>query len=305
MERTFIITGGNSGLGYQCAKNIALENPNNHVVLASRNVEKSLRVAKEISGETDNPHVYAMPLNLASLASVREFGETFKNSGLPSLSGLVCNAIAGSSPIEYTKDGSEMTFGTGHLGHFLLTHLLLRDMHDGGRIVFVSSDQHNPPRFIGKVRYTDAIDLAYPKESNHAMRYSGTKLCNLYCTYEMAARIKNETGRNITVNAFNPGFMADTGLGENAKSAGEIIVKYIAPLLAHILGTRSSAKKSGRLLAGMMTDIQYENVTGKYFDRGKEVSSSELSYSRANAVNLWERSIELTQLQQQETFFKL
>ncbi|MDR1172331.1 MAG: hypothetical protein LBL24_07755, partial [Bacteroidales bacterium] len=77
------------------------------------------------------------------------------------------------------------------------------------------------------------------------------------------------------------------------------------PLLARILGTHSSAKKSGRLLAGMMTDSQYENVTGKYFDRGKDVPSSELSYNRANAVNLWERSIELTQLQQQETFFKL
>jgi NAD(P)-dependent dehydrogenase (short-subunit alcohol dehydrogenase family) len=303
MERTFIITGGNSGLGYQCAKNIALETPDNHVVLASRNVEKSQRAAKEISGETDNPHVYALPLNLASLASVREFGETFENSGLPPLYGLVCNAIAGSSSVEYTDDGFEMTFGTGHLGHFLLTHLLLRNMHDSGRIVFVSSDQHNPPRFIGKICYTDAIDMAYPKDSNHAMRYSGTKLCNLYCTYEMAARIKNETGRNITVNAFNPGFMADTGLGENAKSAGEIIVKYIAPLLARILGTHSSEKKSGRLLAGMMTGSRYENVAGKYFDRDRECPSSELSRNKANAENLWKRSVELAGLQANETIF--
>jgi NAD(P)-dependent dehydrogenase (short-subunit alcohol dehydrogenase family) len=198
-----------------------------------------------------------------------------------------------------------MTFGTGHIGHFLLTHLLLRNMHDSGRIVLVSSDQHNPPRFIGKISYTDAMDMAYPKKSNHAMRYSGTKLCNLYCTYEMAARIKNETARDITVNAFNPGFMADTGLGGNTKSAGEKIVKHIAPLLARMLGTHSSAKKSGKWLAGMMTGSQYEHVTGKYFDRGKEAPSSELSYNRANAVNLWKRSIELTQLQQQETLFKL
>jgi NAD(P)-dependent dehydrogenase (short-subunit alcohol dehydrogenase family) len=296
MERTFIITGGNSGLGYQCAKNIALENPDNHVVLASRNIEKSRQATKKIAGETDNPHVYAMPLNLASLASVREFSKTFGNNDLPPLYGLICNAISGSSSVEYTEDGFEMTFGTGHLGHFLLTHLLLRNMYDSGRIVFVSSDQHNPPRFIGKINYTDAIDLAYPKTGNHAMRYSGTKLCNLYCTYEMAGRIKNETGKNITVNAFNPGFMADTGLGENAKSANERIVKYIAPLLARMLGTHSSAKKSGKLLAGMMTSSQYENVTGKYFDRGKETPSSELSYNKANAINLWERSIKLSEL---------
>jgi NAD(P)-dependent dehydrogenase (short-subunit alcohol dehydrogenase family) len=303
--KTFIITGGNSGLGYQCAKYIAMENPDNYVVMASRNVEKSKETAAIITLETGNPHIYAMPLNLASVASVREFGETFESSGLPPLYGLVCNAISGSSPVEYTDDGFEMTFGTGHLGHFLLTHLLLRNMQDCGRIVFVSSDQHNPPRFIGKICYTDAIDLAYPKESNHAMRYSRTKLCNLYCTYEMAVRIKNETDRNITVNAFNPGFMADTGLGENAKSAGEIIVKYIAPLLARILGTHSSAKKSGRLLAGMMTNSQYENVTGKYFDRENETWSSDLSYNTENAKNLWQRSIKLVHLEKDETIFSI
>jgi NAD(P)-dependent dehydrogenase (short-subunit alcohol dehydrogenase family) len=191
-ERTFIITGGNSGLGYQCAKNIALENPNNHIVIASRNMEKSRQTATEIVGEPGNPHIYAMLLNLASLASVRNFGKTIENSDLPPLHGLVCNAISGSSSIEYTEDGFELTFGTGHLGHFLLANLLLRNLQDNGRIVFVSSDQHNPPRLIGKVCYTDALDLACPKKSNHTMRYSGTKLCNLYCTYEMAVRIKNE-----------------------------------------------------------------------------------------------------------------
>jgi NAD(P)-dependent dehydrogenase (short-subunit alcohol dehydrogenase family) len=93
---------------------------------------------------------------------------------------------------------------------------------------------------------------------NHGNDNAGANLCVrlIMCsphfrkngrTCEMAARIKNETGRNITVNAFNPGFMTDTGLGENAKSAGEKIAKCIAPLLARILGTHSSVKKSGRL----------------------------------------------------------
>jgi hypothetical protein len=99
--------------------------------------------------------------------------------------------------------------------------------------------------------------------------------------------------------------MAGTGLGNNAKSTGERVVKCIAPLLARVLGTRGSAKKSGKLLTDMMTGRQYEGVTGKYFDRGKEVPSSALSYNKANAVHLWERSIELAQLEQQETLFKL
>jgi NAD(P)-dependent dehydrogenase (short-subunit alcohol dehydrogenase family) len=305
MEKTFIITGGNSGLGYRCAEYIALENPDNHVVIASRNMEKSWQAVAEITGRTGNPHIRAMTLDLASLRSVRTFGKAFEENSLPPLYGLVCNAVSGSSSIEYTEDGFEMTFGTGHLGHFLLAHLLLRKMQDNGRIVFVSSDQHNPPGFIGKVHYTDALDLACPKTGNHAIRYSGTKLCNLYCAYEMAARIKNETAKSVTVNAFNPGFMADTGLGGSAKSTGERIVKQIAPMLARLLGTRSTAKKSGKLLADLMSGKQYEQITGKYFDRGKEAASSELSYNKANAANLWERSVELTQLQQQETVFKL
>jgi NAD(P)-dependent dehydrogenase (short-subunit alcohol dehydrogenase family) len=304
MERSFIITGGNSGLGRQCAKSIALESPDNHVIIASRNMEKSRRAVAEIAGETGNPHLYAMPLDLASLQSVRTFGKALAEDGLPPLYGLVCNAVSGSSRVEYTQEGFEMTFGTGHLGHFLLAHLLLRMMRDDGRIVFVSSDQHDPPGFVGKIRYADALDLARPKAGNHAVRYSGTKLCNLYCAYEMAARIKSETAKRITVNAFNPGFMADTGLGENAKSMGERIVKQVAPLLARVLGTHSTAEKSGRLLADLMTGRQYERITGTYFDRGMEAASSELSYNKANAVNLWERSVELTQLQPQETVFK-
>jgi NAD(P)-dependent dehydrogenase (short-subunit alcohol dehydrogenase family) len=304
-KRTFIITGGNSGLGYQCAKNIAQENEDNYVVIASRNREKSEQAAKELSNQTGNLHIYALPLNLASLASVREFCQTFVESNFPPLQGLVCNAITGSSTLEHTSDGFEQTFGVGHLGHFLLANMLLKTMRNDGRIIFVSSDQHNPPKILGRIHYTDALDLAYPKESNHTLRYSGTKLCNLYCAYEMASRINIETDKQITVNAFNPGFMADTGLSNNAKSFGERLAKRLGPLAARLLGTLSSAKQSGKCLAALMTDAQYNGITGKYFDRVQEIPSSELSYSKANAENLWKRSIELVLLQNDETIFPL
>jgi NAD(P)-dependent dehydrogenase (short-subunit alcohol dehydrogenase family) len=296
MERTFIITGGNSGLGYQCAKNIASENTDNHVVIASRNLEKSQKSATTLAGETGNPHIHALSLNLASLASVRNFCKTVEDSDLPPLYGLVCNAIAGSSgKTAYTEDGFELTFGTGHLGHFLLANLLLKNMQSDGRIVFVSSDQHNPPKWLLKMDYPDVLELAYPKNSSHAMRYSATKLSNIYCTYEMAERIKSGTNKNITINAFNPAFMADTGLGGHAKTVGEKIATHLAPLIARLMGLHSSAEKSGKLLAAMMTDAQFEGITGKYFDRGKEIPSSVLSYNKENAVNLWEKSMELTQ----------
>ena len=67
----------------------------------------------------------------------------------------------------------------------------------------MSSDQHNPPRFIAKLNYTDAIDFAYPQKNNHNLRYSFTKLCNIYCAYQMAGKICMETDKKICVNAFN------------------------------------------------------------------------------------------------------
>jgi NAD(P)-dependent dehydrogenase (short-subunit alcohol dehydrogenase family) len=303
--KTFIITGGNSGLGYQCAKSIALGNERNYVVVASRNMEKSCMAAEALRAATDNPHIYALPLNLASLQSVREFCSELSKQNFPPLYGLVCNAIAGASAgAERTGDGFEHTFGVGHLGHFLLANILLKTMQDGGRIVFVSSDQHNPPKWIARLSYTDALEFAYPQKKNHSLSYSATKLCNIYCAHEMAARIKSDTAKNITVNTFNPGFMADTGLGKT-KNVGERIAKCIAPLLARLLGTHSSAVKSGKLLANLMTDNRFDDFSGRYFDRGEETSSSALSYNKANAVNLWQRSIELVNLQKDETVFAL
>jgi NAD(P)-dependent dehydrogenase (short-subunit alcohol dehydrogenase family) len=286
-------------LGYQCAKNIALQSKNNSVVMASRNAEKSDAAVKQIVSETQNTDVYSIPLDLSSLQSVRNFAATFVSQKFPPLYGVVCNAISGGR--KPAEDGFDMTFGTGHLGHFLLVNLLLRNMPNG-RIIFVSSDQHNPPAFIAKLRYTDALEFAYPNKNSHNVKYSITKLCNIYCAYELSAKLRSETNRNITVNAFNPGFMADTGLAK-PKNVAEKLLQHIAPLLARLLGTHSSAAISGKLLAEYMTNDKYEATTGKYFDREKEIPSSELSYNKANAANLWIRSVELTQLQQQETIF--
>ncbi|MDR0683090.1 MAG: SDR family NAD(P)-dependent oxidoreductase [Dysgonamonadaceae bacterium] len=297
--KTFIITGGNSGLGYQCARNIALQSGSNNVVIASRNVEKSEAAVKQLVSETQNTGIYSLPLDLSSLQSVRSFAATFVSQKLPPLYGVVCNAIScGEKPAE---DGFDMTFATGHLGHFLLANLLLKNMQDG-RIIFVSSDQHNPPAFIAKIRYTDALEFARPNKYSHNTKYSFTKLCNIYCVYELSAKLRSETDKNITVNAFNPGFMADTGLAK-PKNTAEKLLKQLAPLLARLLGMHSSAAISGKLLAEYMTNAKYEGITGKYFDRTKEIPSSELSYSKANAANLWKRSVELTRLQQQETVF--
>ncbi|MDR0368779.1 MAG: SDR family NAD(P)-dependent oxidoreductase [Bacteroidales bacterium] len=298
MKRTFIITGGNSGLGLQCARNIALQNADNCVVIASRNTEKSIEAVEKLRRETQNTDIHSLRLNLASLQSVREFVEEFGKRDFPPLYGIACNAISGGGAA--TADGFDMTFGTGHLGHFLLVNLLLKQMCEG-RIMFVSSDQHDPPPFIARLRYTDALDYARPNRQNHNIRYSFTKLCNIYTAYELSARLQATPSKaKITVNAFNPGFMADTGLA-TPRNAAERFLQRIAPLIASVMGVRSSAPVSGKLLAGYMTIPEYEGITGKYFDRAHETKSSKLSYNRENALNLWNRSVELTQVQFDES----
>jgi light-dependent protochlorophyllide reductase len=317
-SKTVIITGGNSGLGYQCAKNLAKHAKNYHILLACRNPQKAAQAVKDLIDQTDNPNIHAMELDLSSLASVRNFYKAFSEANLPPLYAVVCNAGTGSmgtgKNTVNSKDGFELTFGVNHLGHFLLANLLLQKMADTGRIVFVSSDTHDPSPLlpVPTPTYTNARRLAYPDKNSvntnasiGILRYATSKLCNIYCTYEMAKRIQSETDKQVTINAFNPGFMSDTGLSQNCNPALRFINKYFVPVLALITGRLGSSKKSGELLASLVTNPQLNTTTGRYFDRTKEIESSALSYNTDNAKELWKTSIELVNLQKNETIFSI
>jgi hypothetical protein len=95
--------------------------------------------------------------------------------------------------------------------------------------------------------------------------------------------------------------MPDTGLNGKNLNLFQRFLNNLTKIPAALLGTLSSVEKSGDLLAAMMTDSKYDSITGKYFDRGKEISSSNQSYNLEKSGNLWNRSIELTNLQQNES----
>jgi NAD(P)-dependent dehydrogenase (short-subunit alcohol dehydrogenase family) len=305
-KKTVIITGGNSGLGYQCAKNIAKCDPNYHILLACRNIKKADAAAEMLKREINNPNISTMELDLASLSSIRMFYDAFSQANLPPLYAVVCNAGISAGGVKgevYTKDGIEMIFGVNHLGHFLLTNLLLNRMGKNGRIVFVSSDMHEPPAFLGlKVVYDNA--KAISGRSPGMLQYCTSKLCNIYCTYEMARLIATQTDRQITVNAFNPGAMSDTNF---IRIEGNVLLQGImssfSRIMGYIIGKSSSSVKSGAILASLMIDPLFGKMTGKYLDRGKDTKSSPLSYNKDNARELWETSMELSKLSQSETIF--
>ncbi len=221
--KTVIITGGNSGLGYECAKEIASDNTGDwHIILACRNPEKAASAVKRLIAETGNRQIEAMDLDLASLASVRQFAKDFAARQLPPLQAIVCNAgLQVVSGTTFTKDGFETTFGVNHLGHFLLVNLLLKDLKSPARIVFVSSDTHNPTKktMMPPPVFQDAEILAHPKPDDKnadlgtigRIRYTTSKLCNILCAYELSRRLQTEQkDQKITVNAFNPSLMAGT-----------------------------------------------------------------------------------------------
>lgn len=315
-KKTFIVTGGNSGLGFQCAMNIAKTDMNFTVVLACRNQQKAEAAVSKMKQETKNPNIVSLTLDLASIASVRQFCTDFLNGQFPPLYGIVCNAGFNRQPLEYTKDGFEATFGACHLGHYLLTNLLLAHMQDDGRIVFVSSDMHQPPKIV--CPHTPAFDsanaLAYPGQNGivskkeMTLRYPMAKLCNILCVYEMVDRLKSETNKRITVNAFNPGLMTDTEfLPGTTNKIVYHTVRFSATLLAKAVKQLGSSVTSGKALAALVTDKKFEGVTRGYFDREKEqpIKTSGPSYDKEAASRLWIESAELVHLTQEEALLSI
>ena len=227
-SQTIIVTGATQGLGYYAAQTLARQGYT--VVMAGRNQNKNESAANAIRKATNNRNVYAMSLDLASLESVRQFVRNFTNrADLPPLFGLVNNAglqIIG--PTEYTVDGVEMTFGVNHLGHFLLTNLLMPLFAKNGRIVVVSSGTHYRDEPVAQAMgvpppaYTTAEKLSHPAPTTGksqkvgAERYATSKLCNLLFAYELTRRLAEQGRTDVTVNAYDPGLMPGSGLARQA-----------------------------------------------------------------------------------------
>ena len=309
--QTAIVTGGNSGLGYQCARAIAAASSQWHVVIASRDHTKSNEAVRSLATETENQHLVAMDLDLGSLASVRRFAADFASDAMPPLKAIVCNAgVQIISGLTFNSDGFETTFAVNHLGHFLLVNLLLGQLVPTARIVVVSSGTHNPDQFTGmpKPIYSSARSAAKPQpEADGATAgrraYTTSKLCNVMFAYELSRRLRAKGRKTITVNAFDPGLMPGTGLARDYSRAQKFIWNYALPALRFIPGVNSTSR-SGRVLARLVLDPALEAVTGKYFVGRKELPSSKQSYDESQAAELWEASAEMVGLRSDETILR-
>ncbi|WP_135455160.1 SDR family NAD(P)-dependent oxidoreductase [Mycobacterium sp. DL99] len=291
--RTAIITGANTGLGFECARALLESDPGWHVVLAVRDAQRGADAAARLDcpGRTT-----VAELDLASLRSVRDFAVRLPQLEVPPLAALVCNAglqVVSGSPA--TADGYEMTFGVNHLGHFALVQHVLGALTAPARIVVVSSGTHDPDKFTGMPapQYNSAEELLRPPVGGLTgeegrRRYTTSKLCNMLFSYELDRRL-GHGARGVTVNAFDPGLMPGSGLARDYGGVQRLAWRLFMPAL-RILPNVNSTRRSGAHLAALVEDPALDGVTGEYFEGTRRIRSSRDSYDSAKAADLWQVS---------------
>jgi NAD(P)-dependent dehydrogenase (short-subunit alcohol dehydrogenase family) len=272
--RSVIVTGANSGIGRAAAR--ALSGAGARVVLAVRDTGKGQAAAATMPGETE-----VRPLDLASLASVREFAAGWEGE----IDLLINNAGVMAPPMTRTADGFELQFGTNHLGHFALTNLLLAQV--SGRVVTVSSTGHR----MGKI---DFDDLNWERKPYKRWRaYGQSKLANLLFTAELQRRL-SAAGSTVLATAAHPGYAA-TNLQFHS---GQRLFDLVS-----IVGNRLLAQdeNGGALptLYAAVADIPGNSFAGPggfMEQRGapKLVGRSDAAKDSGVARRLWEVSEELT-----------
>ena len=185
--KNVIITGANSGLGFETAKKIA-KNKDYRLVLACRNAEKAETAKGKIIAETGNENVDYLILDTSLLSSVRAFADAFI-SKYGTVDVLINNAgISSMGESRSTEEGFEVVFATNYLGHFLLTQLLLPHFSAYGRIINITSDMHNPP---GGIEWKGVEYLAHEAMTDRK-RYAYSKLCTIYFTLKLNEILKGK-----------------------------------------------------------------------------------------------------------------
>ncbi|MCT4644894.1 MAG: oxidoreductase [Carboxylicivirga sp.] len=287
-NKIVIVTGGNIGLGYESVK--LLSEKGAEVILACRNKQKGEEAKRKIQALNRDAMVNVMKLDLANLASIREFSSEYKRK-YNKLDILLNNAGVMMCPKNETYDGFELQFGTNHLGHFALTGLLfdLLQTTKNSRIVTVSSRAH----YSGEIDFNDLMwnNRVYDK----ALAYAQSKIANLYFTYELQRRIQ-KSGLSVMSVAAHPG-RSNTNLAQHlgSRTINFLIKNILMPIMTQSAQTGA--------LAGIRAAVAPEVNGGEYYGpNGKSekkgypviVESNALSHNIQIAERSWDESEKLT-----------
>jgi NAD(P)-dependent dehydrogenase (short-subunit alcohol dehydrogenase family) len=289
--RVAVITGANSGIGFEAAKILAARGAS--VVLAVRDVNKGRQAAARIAETVPGANVTVQSLDLASLDSIRS-AATEIQAKHPRIDLLINNAGVLYTPKLTTRDGFELQFGTNHLGHFAFTGLLLNAMLPvpGSRVITVSSMAHRGGAGI------NFDDLQWEKSYDRMEAYRQSKLANLLFTYELQRRLSASNAKTISVAA-HPG-LARTNIMRNSPLTYRAFILLIMPL--GLLIAQSAAMGAlPTLRAATDPNVQggqYYGPNGRWLHEFKGhpklVKSSDYSHDINIQRRLWTVSEELT-----------
>ncbi|CAN1778181.1 Short-chain dehydrogenase TIC 32, chloroplastic [Linum perenne] len=280
---TAIVTGASSGIGKETSRVLALRGA--HVVMAVRNVDAGTSVKEEILKEIPTAKVDIMMLDLSSMASVKKFASEYVSSGLP-LNLLINNAGIMACPFSLSEDNIELQFATNHLGHFLLTNLLLETMkttadssNRKGRIVIVGSLAH-----CFTYRF-HLFDMQIFNRYFDMRAYGQSKLANILYAKELARRLE-EDGVNITVNSLHPGSIVTNLLRYHS----------FINLLAHVFVkfALKNVQQGAATSCYLALHPQVKGVTGKHFMDCNLAEPNCHGKDMDLAKKLWDFSLNLT-----------
>ncbi|WP_343672399.1 SDR family NAD(P)-dependent oxidoreductase [Chitinophaga sp.] len=227
-KRVVVMTGGTAGLGAHALNYLATQS------------DMKMIVGARGSGRTVPSGVEVLPLDLASLASVRAFAEMVKRwLGTIRIDMLILNAgMQYGNNERKSEDGYELTFAVNHLAHYLLVRLLLPCMADYGRVVITTSDTHDPAIAPIAPKELALQELAHPTKTGFGTgirAYAASKLCNLM-TAQYLSKLKEVADHHLTIIAFNPGFTGGTSLGRDSSPFSRMIVTVLIHTVFRLVG---------------------------------------------------------------------
>ncbi|WP_425495995.1 SDR family oxidoreductase [Paenibacillus lemnae] len=272
MEKIAVITGANSGMGL--ASTIELAKQGVRVIMACRSKERGEAALNEAKEHSGSDKIELMLCDLGDLSSIRRFVSEFQEK-YPVLDVLLNNAGVVMTRRKETTDGFEMDLGVNHLGHFLLTNLLLDPLlaAEQGRVVTVASGAYK----AGKIHFDDPF---LSRGFNAIRAYAQSKLANVLFTRELAARLH---GTKVTANCVHPGAVA-TQIGVNRDTGfGKTVLNMLKPFF---LTPQQGAETA--LYLSLAPELA--GTTGQYFYRKKIQQLKPKAQNKQEAERLWEWS---------------
>uniref|UniRef100_A0A9R1SJR2 Zgc:112332 n=2 Tax=Cyprinus carpio TaxID=7962 RepID=A0A9R1SJR2_CYPCA len=273
-DKTVIITGANTGIGKETVRDLAKRGA--RVIMACRDLEKAEEARKELMEDSGNQNIVANKLDLSDTKSIRAFAELI-NKEEKQVNILINNAGIMMCPYSKTANGFEMQFGVNHLGHFLLTYLLLDLLKKSApsRIINVASVAHT----WGSIHLDD---INSEKGYSPRRAYGQSKLANILCTRSLAKRLQ---GSGVTVYSLHPG-VVQSELFRNLSKPVQIAVKVFSPF------TKTTIQGAQTTIY-CAVEPKLDNESGGYYSDCAPALCSREALDDEMAQKLWELSCQM------------